>query len=164
MAAIAVVMLSRIDRRNVILDSAVDVGRLGGRYHEDESGGEIAYRVKRLPVAFSASFLAGVVSRMGLGGGVLKVPALNAWCGVPLRAAAATSALMLGATAMVGAVDAYVRGEIVPELAAGAVLGVLAGSQLGFALAARSKAKSHKLLMVLVLAAVAVIYFIEAAR
>jgi uncharacterized protein len=87
---IAVMVLSRLDRRNV-LAATVDPGRLGGRYHDDESGGEVVYRVKRLPVALAVSALAGVVSgSLGIGGGILKVPLLNAWCGVPLRAAAAS--------------------------------------------------------------------------
>ncbi len=161
MLLIVAVMATRLGRRNVILDPSIDVGVLGGRFHEDESGGEVAYQVKRVPVAFGASFMAGIVSRMGIGGGVLKVPALNAWCGVPMRAASATSALMLGATAMVGSIDAFARGQIVPEIAAGAVLGVLAGSRIGFLLAGRTKAKSHKVLMVIVLLIVAVIYFVE---
>ena len=36
---------------------------LGGRYHEDESGGEVVYRIKRLPVAMLASLAAGGVLR-----------------------------------------------------------------------------------------------------
>ena len=44
---------------------------------------------------------AGAVSgTLGIGGGILKVPILNAFCGVPMRAAAATSALMIGVTAV----------------------------------------------------------------
>jgi len=160
MAVIAAVLLSRLDVRNVIRDPKVDVGLLGGRYHDDESGGEVAYRLKRTGVAFGVSFCAGVVSMLGIGGGVLKVPALNAWCGIPVRVAAATSALMIAATAVVGAINYFIRGDIIPELAAAAVLGVLAGSRVGFAIGARSKAKSLKLLMAVVLAAVAVIYYV----
>ena len=100
------------------------------------------------------SFFAGVVSILGIGGGVLKVPALNAWCGIPVRVAAATSALMIAATAVVGAINYFIRGDIIPELAAAAVLGVLAGSRVGFAIGARSNAKGLKLLMAVVLAAV----------
>src|SRR5579872_754683 len=36
-AIVAVIMLTRLRRRNVILDPAVHPGVLGGRYHEDES-------------------------------------------------------------------------------------------------------------------------------
>ena len=60
-AAIAAIMLRRLDRRN-ILDADVDPGRLGGRYFDDESGREVVYRVKRLPVGIAVSSLAGYVS------------------------------------------------------------------------------------------------------
>lgn len=156
---IAIVVLSRIDKRNVIKDSTIDVGLLGGRFEEAESGGEVAYRVKRPALAFIASFLAGVVSNFGIGGGILKVPALNTWCGVPIRAAAATSSLMLGATALIIAADRFAHGEIIPELAAAAVLGVLAGTQVGTWFQHRTKAKTHKMTLVALLVVVATIYF-----
>ncbi|HWP99991.1 MAG TPA: sulfite exporter TauE/SafE family protein, partial [Vicinamibacterales bacterium] len=92
-AAIAVVMLRRLDLPAAREVEGLDVGRLGGRYIDESSGREIRYRVRRVPVALGVSFVAGNVSSLlGIGGGVLKVPALNAWCGVPMRAAAATSA------------------------------------------------------------------------
>ena len=95
---------------------------------------------------------------------MLKVPVLNSWCGVPIRAAAATSALMIGATAVVGSVNYFLRGQIVLHLAAAAALGVLAGSQIGLAIAARTPAKGLKLLMAAVLIAVAISYFVRAGR
>src|ERR1041384_2923342 len=68
---VALIMLSRLRRRNVILDPNADPGLLGGRYHEEESGCTVTYRVKRLPLALAASFVAGqLLSRAGLGGGV----------------------------------------------------------------------------------------------
>ena len=54
-AVIAVVMVTRIDKRNVILDSSIDPGVLGGRFYEDESGREVVYRVRRLPAALGVS-------------------------------------------------------------------------------------------------------------
>lgn len=151
----ALAMLGRLERRNVRLDPEADPGRLGGRYYEEESGAVVTYAVKRVPLAMGVSFVAGSVSSLlGVGGGILKVPALNAWCGVPLRAAAATSAFMIGVTATAGAVIYYGRGEIVAWMAASTVLGVLAGSRAGFALAARARAKWLKLLLVAILIAV----------
>ncbi|HEX2343711.1 MAG TPA: sulfite exporter TauE/SafE family protein [Vicinamibacterales bacterium] len=161
-AGIALLMLTRLDRRNVILDPTVDPGALGGRYHEQESGGEVTYRIRRLPLGLGVSFVAGVLSiLLGIGGGILKVPALNALCGVPMRAAAATSAFMIGVTALAGALKYYVRGDIRPELAAAAVLGVLAGSRAGFWIGDRARAKGLKALMALVLGGVALIYFFK---
>src|SRR5690606_33878676 len=116
---IALVMLTRLDRRNVILDTSVAPGRYGGSYYDDESGRRIVYRLKRLPAALGISFSGGVLSGLlGIGGGILQVPALNAWCGVPMRAAAATTAAMIGVTALGAAPIYYARGRIVAPLAA----------------------------------------------
>jgi uncharacterized protein len=162
MAAIAATMMTRLNRRNVILDSSVDTGVLGGRYVEQESGGEVCYRVKRLPLAMVASFVAGNVSSLlGIGGGVIKVPVLNAWCGVPLRVAAATSAFMIGVTATPGAIIYYGRGQLIPALAAAAVLGVQFGSWRALRLAPKVPAKWLKLLMAIVLGIVAILMFVR---
>jgi uncharacterized protein len=160
-ALIAVLMLTRLDRRNV-LDPSVDPGPLGGRYFDEEGGREVSYRVKHLPVALGVSAAAGVVSgSLGIGGGILKVPMLIAWCGVPMRAAAATSALMIGVTALASVPIQYAHGFIHPPLAAAAVLGVLVGSRAGLWFGGRAKARSVKLLMALVLALVSVVYFFK---
>jgi uncharacterized protein len=156
--AIAVVMLSRLDVRNVILDTSVDPGVLGGRLRDEETGRDVVYRVRRLPFAIAGSFVAGTLSTLlGIGGGILTVPMLNSWCGVPMRAAAATSVFMLGATATSGAVLAYGRGDVILVLAAAAVLGVRVGSQAGLRFGARAPVRSLKLLMAGVLMIVSVL-------
>ena len=158
--SIAFVMMSRINRRNVITDPNADPGRLGGRFFEEESGGVVTYRIKRLPLALTASFIAGNVSSLlGIGGGVIKVPILNAWCGMPMRAAAATSALMIGVTAAGGAIIYYGHGDLAPLMAAPAVLGVQLGSWGGTAFARSASVKWLKLMMSAVLIIVAVLMF-----
>jgi uncharacterized protein len=162
-AVIAVMMLLRIDRRNVILDTSIDPGPFGGRFYEEESGREVVYRTRRVPAAMAVSAAAGFVSgSLGIGGGILQVPALNTWCGVPLRAAAATSAVMIGITAVASAPLYYARGNVSGPLAAGAVLGVLAGSRAGFWFGDRARAKWLKLLMASVLMVVSVTYLVKA--
>ena len=164
-AVVAVIMLSRLGRRNVILDPSVEPDLLGGRYHEDESGGMVTYRVKRLPVALVASFIAGNLSSLlGIGGGFIKVPVLNAWCGVPLRAAAATSAFMIGVTATAGAVIYYGHGQLNASFAAAAVLGVQLGSWGGMRFGAGASAKWLKLLMATVLFVISVMMLARGAR
>ena len=163
--AVAGVMLGRVNRRNVILDPTVDPGRLGGRFYEKESGGIVSYRMKRLPLALVVSFIAGNVSSLlGIGGGIIKVPVLNAWCGMPLRAAAATSALMIGVTATGGAIIYYGRGDLQPLLAAPAVLGVQAGSLVGARLAYGASVKWLKVLMAVLLVIVAVLMFVRSTQ
>jgi uncharacterized membrane protein YfcA len=161
--AIAVIMLTRLERRNVILDSTIDPGRLGGRYYEDETGREVVYRTRRLPAALAVSFAGGTVSGLlGIGGGILQVPALNAWCGVPLRAAAATSAVMIGITAVASAPLYYARGDVSAPLAASAIIGVLIGSRVGLWVGARARVKWLKLLMATVLGTVSLMYLLKA--
>jgi uncharacterized membrane protein YfcA len=151
-AAIAAIMLSRLERRNVILDTTIDTGTFGGRYYEEESGQEVGYRARRLPAAFGVSLAAGSISGLlGLGGAILQVPALNAWCGIPLRVAAATSAVMIGITAAASAPLYYARGDIEPPLAAAAVLGTFIGSRAGRWFGARAPVKWLKLLMAAIL-------------
>lgn len=164
LVVIALIVISRIDKRNVISDPNIDVGQLGGRYHDAESGGVVAYQLKRPALAFAVSFLAGIVSNFGIGGGIVKVPVLNAWCGVPIRTAAATSSMMIGATALVLTIENFSKGNVVPELAAAAVLGVLIGTQVGVYVQHRSRAKTHKLVMVALLLGVAAIYLFRVGR
>ena len=161
----AVAVLARVNRRNVSRDANLDFGWLGGQFHEDESGGTVTYRVKRLPVAMLASFFAGNVSSLlGIGGGVFKVPALNAWCGVPLRVAAATSAFMIGVTATSGAIIYYGRGDLPVLAAAPAILGVQIGSWAGLKLTDRLPAKVLKVLLVVVMTAVAALMLFRSVR
>lgn len=164
-AIVALIMLSRLRKRNVILDPAADPGVLGGRYHEAESGGTVTYRVKRVPLALVASLFAGNVSSLlGIGGGIIKVPVLNAWCGIPLRAAAATSAFMIGVTATAGATIYYGHGQLEPALAAAACLGVQVGSWSGMKFASSASAKWLKILMAAVLFIVSGMMFLRGGR
>ena len=162
---VAVIMLSRLQRRNVILDPSADPGLLGGRFYEEESAATVTYRVRRLPVALAASFVAGNLSSLlGIGGGFIKVPVLNAWCGVPIRAAAATSAFMIGVTATAGAVIYYGRGQIIPILAAAAVLGVQLGSWGGMRFGQKTSVMWLKVLMACILGVVSVLMFVRASH
>ena len=161
-SAVAGLTLARSNRRNVILDPTVDPGVLGGRFHDEDSGQTVVYRVRRLPLALGASFVAGNVSSLlGIGGGVIKVPVLNGWCGMPLRAAAATSAFMIGVTATGGAIIYYVSGLLLPSAAAAAILGVQVGSWTGLRLSPRLPVRTLKLLLAAVLAIVAVLMFVR---
>ena len=161
----AISVLRRVNRRNVLLHLDAAPGLLGGRFHEHESGGTVTYQVKRLPLGLLASFLAGNVSSLlGIGGGVIKVPALNAWCGIPMRAAAATSAFMIGVTATGGAIIYYGRGDLPALAAAPAVLGVQLGSWAGLHLGHTLPAKWLKVLLVVVLLLVAGLMFERSMR
>ena len=116
-----------------------------------------------MPFALGASFVAGNLSSLlGIGGGFIKVPVLNAWCGVPMRAAAATSAFMIGVTATSGAVVYYGQGQLQPALAAVAVIGVQIGSWIGMRFGQRASVRWLKMLMAAVLLIISGLMFARA--
>ncbi|HAH07538.1 MAG TPA: hypothetical protein DCM05_13640 [Elusimicrobia bacterium] len=118
-------------------------GRLDGRFLDPLSGEKVAYSVERLPATLAVSFAAGLSSALlGLGGGLLKVPALHLLSRVPIKAAAATSNFMIGVTAAASAVLYLGRGEIPLVVAGTMTLGVLLGSQAGHALSRKLSERS----------------------
>lgn len=154
LAVMGMLMLARSGRRNVIADEGAEPGRLGGRLQEGEA--TYVYRMKRLPVALVASLFAGAVSGLlGLGGGIVKVPILNTFCGIPIRVAGATSTFVIGVTAAASAALYYSRGDISLPLTAAVSLGALPGSLAGAHLAERLQAQHLKVVMAVVLLLVA---------
>jgi uncharacterized membrane protein YfcA len=136
---------------------------LEGRYFDPSLGYEVAYRVRQLWAALGISLLAGNLSGLlGIGGGVFKVPALHLLCGMPIKAAAATSNFMIGVTATASAFLYFGRDEVLPELTAAVVLGVLVGSAAGFALSGRVGGQSVKRLFAVLLAVVAIQMLVRA--
>ena len=159
---VAGIMLTRPDE--TALPESTDPGPLGGRYVDAATGATLTYRVDRLSVGLFASFLAGNLSTLlGIGGGIVKVPALVTWCGVPMRVAAATSAFMIGVTATSGAVIYYGNGALSPALAASAVLGTHIGSTLGLRASVRARPRSLRLLLAAVLVVVAALMLLRSA-
>lgn len=160
--AIAAMMLVRLNKRNVRPVASLDTGILGGGVYDDDLGTEVVYRVRRLPLALGVSFVAGVLaSFIGIGGGILIVPALNAMCGVPLRVAAATSVLMIGVTAVPG-VAAHWSGGFLGDfhLAGLTTTGALIGFQVGTAASPRAPVWWLKVIMAVILVAVAFQYLL----
>jgi uncharacterized protein len=153
LGVMGVVMAARLGRRNVISDPAVDPGRLGGRLQEGSSS--YVYRVRQLPFGLFASLIAGAVSGLlGVGGGIVKVPVLNAFCGIPIRVAAATSTFMIGVTAAASAFIYFSRGDVALPLTTAVAIGALPASLLGASLSGRLRARSLKVMMAIVLLAV----------
>lgn len=140
-------------------------GRLGGAYSDPADGGAVVYRVHRTPLALAISTAAGGLSGLlGIGGGIFKVPALHLFCGVPMKAAAATSNFMIGVTAAASAFLYFGRNEVRPVVTACVVLGVLAGSLGATLLNRRLSGRVVRRLFALFLVAVAVQLFWRAVR
>jgi uncharacterized membrane protein YfcA len=108
------------------------IDRLGAEYEDPALHRRIAYRLHRLWAGLTISFIAGVMSGLlGIGGGVFKVPGLHVLCGVPIKAAAATSTFMIGVTAAASAFLYFGRGQVDARYTSAVVVGVVAGSWVG---------------------------------
>ncbi len=125
---------------------------LGGSYYDAARREEVSYGVSRTPLTFGISYVAGVLSGLlGIGGGGVKVPAMNAVSNVPMKAAAATSNFMIGVTAAASAL-VYVRNQYCDFfLTAPVVLGTLTGAYVGARLTNRVKGVVIKKLFIAVM-------------
>lgn len=159
---IGAILFVRSNRRNIMPVANAGTGVLGGTLYDDDTQTMMSYRVRRLPVAATVSFAAGALaSYIGIGGGILIVPALNSLCGVPLRVAAATSVLMIGVTAVPGVVAHWANGFLGDyHLPAMATLGSLIGFRIGLYIGPRSSVRLLKQLLVTILAVVAAKYLL----
>ena len=79
------------------------------------------------------------------------MPALNLWCGVPIRVASATSAFLIGLTAASSAPIYFAHGQLDAHYAAASVIGVLAGARWGVRFGAGRPKRELKVLLAVVL-------------
>jgi hypothetical protein len=79
-----------------------------------------------------AMFGAGVLSTLlGIGSGVLKIPAMDMALRLPLKVSSATANLMIGITAAGAAAAVVIGGKVDLDFAAPSVVGSVVGSLLG---------------------------------
>jgi uncharacterized protein len=128
-------MLTR--RRNAVTpgDGGQATGwarRLDGVYPDRNLGGDVPYRVDRLSMGLGLMYAAGLLSALlGIGSGVLKIPAMDTALRLPIKVSSATSNFMIGATAAASAGAYFMRGAIAPEIAGPVAVGSVVGALLG---------------------------------
>lgn len=131
---------------------------LGGIYVDPEDGATYRYRVRRPAFGFGVSSFAGMVSGLlGIGGGIIKVPAMTSVMKVPMKVAVATSNFMIGVTAAASAFIYYGRGYVDPTISTVVVLGVFAGATLGSKTLARIRSRTLRVAFIPVLLAVSLL-------
>ncbi|HEX4169886.1 MAG TPA: sulfite exporter TauE/SafE family protein [Bryobacteraceae bacterium] len=105
---------------------------LRGVYKDKAANRAVNYVVTGGYAGPAISLLAGITSGMlGVGGGVLKVSAMNRYMNVPMKVAVGTSKLMIGITAAVSAAVFLVAGLIQFALVAPIAIGTTLGATLG---------------------------------
>lgn len=137
----------RIARR-LALDSA---------YFDEAVGLEVPYVVAHTGLGLWLMYVAGMVSGLlGIGSGVLKVPAMDLAMNIPMKVSTATSNLLIGLTAAASAVVYFARGDIDPFIAGPVALGVLLGATVGSKFLVRIRSEHLRMLFVAALCVVAV--------
>jgi uncharacterized protein len=131
--------------------------RVDSSYPDRTLGRDIAYRVERLPLGMVLMYVAGLISALlGIGSGVLKVPAMDTALRLPIKVSSATSNFMICVTAAASAGAYFVRGDIVAPVAGPVALGSVVGAILGARLLMSISNERVRLLFVVVLVALAV--------
>ena len=126
--------------------------RLDSTYPEGALGRDIAYRVQRLPTGMMLMFGAGLISALlGIGSGILKIPAMDTALRLPIKVSSATSNFMISVTAAASAGAYFMHGDIVTSVAGPIALGSVVGAVLGARILIRASNASVRLLFVVVL-------------
>jgi uncharacterized membrane protein YfcA len=139
--------------------------RLDSSYPDRALGRDVDYRVQRVPLGLSLMYGAGLISALlGIGSGVLKIPAMDTALRLPIKVSSATSNFMIGVTATASAGAYFLRGDIVAAIAGPVALGSVVGAVLGARVLTRLSGDRLRVLFVLVLAVLAVQMLLEAFR
>ncbi len=117
-------------------------------------------RSRSRPVTIAAiGVAAGLLSGLlGVGGGILLVPAFNEVLGLRLKSAIATSLACVGILAVPGSVTHAVLGDIDWRLALLLTVGAVPGARIGAAVAIATSDRRLRLVVAVGLGAVALVY------
>jgi uncharacterized membrane protein YfcA len=143
-------------------DAEAEDQRALGEGKEASSGGRgvtvAAPRVGRgvlLAIGAAAGLLSGL---LGIGGGVVMVPAFTELARMPLKSAIATSLACVGIFAVPGTITHSILGDIDWRFALLLTIGVIPGARLGAAFAIRAADHRLRLLVAAFLGAVSLLY------
>ncbi|WP_408095594.1 sulfite exporter TauE/SafE family protein [Peredibacter sp. HCB2-198] len=124
---------------------------LGGEY-VDSHQGAVRYSVHNLPLGMFLMYLAGVLSALlGIGSGVLKIPAMDSALRLPIKVSSATSNFMIGVTAAASAGAYFIKGAIVPEITGPVVVGSVVGALVGAKILISTSSEKLRMSFVLIL-------------
>lgn len=106
------------------------IRKTGAGYWQREFG-EFKYSIfvpAIIPITFAIGYFSGA---LGIAGGLLKIPIMILWFGIPVKIAVATSSLMVGLTGLLGFAGHIFTGQINWLLCLAIGIVVLVGGQIG---------------------------------
>jgi uncharacterized membrane protein YfcA len=129
---------------------------LNSTYPDRALGRDVSYRVQHVPLGMMLMYGAGLISALlGIGSGVLKIPAMDSALRLPIKVSSATSNFMIGVTAAASAGAYFLHGNIVAAIAGPVALGSVVGSILGARILMRVSGEKIRILFVMVLGVLA---------
>jgi uncharacterized protein len=136
---------------------------LDSSYPDHTVGRDVDYRVQRVPLGMALMYGAGLISALlGIGSGVLKIPAMDTALRLPIKVSSATSNFMIGVTAAASAGAYFLRGDIVTDVAGPVALGSVVGAVLGARILMRLSNDKLRVMFVVILVALAAQMLCEA--
>ena len=131
-------------------NKTADKLRLNGSY--PEKGKLKPYTMQNISGGFGICMAAGTLSGLlGIGGGAIKVLAMDQVMKIPFKVSATTSNFMIGVTAAASAGIYLSRGYIDPGLAMPVMLGVAFGALIGAKVLAKASSHWLKLLFSIII-------------
>jgi hypothetical protein len=162
-AALGAWLTGAVDTRLLLLVTALLLGwQAVSILRERGRGGE--RREATSPILGGIGAFAGLVSGLlGIGGGLVMVPLLAGWLGMPLKRALGTSLLAIVALVVPGTVVHAALGHLDLGIGLALVVGAVPGARVGAAIALGARERTLRLVVGAGLLAIAVAYAIEQA-
>ncbi|MEA3306277.1 MAG: sulfite exporter TauE/SafE family protein [Elusimicrobiota bacterium] len=121
-------------------------------FHDPAISKDVKYSVRNILPAALVSFCGGsMAGLLGIGGGIVQVPLMNLICGLPIKAAAATSNFIIGVSACAAVLIFFRRGLVINDLAGALVIGVIFGALFGLRILGKSKSNKIQAVFALLL-------------
>jgi uncharacterized membrane protein YfcA len=106
-------------------------------------------------IGFAAGGLSGL---LGVGGGILMVPAFSSWARIPLKDTIATSLAVVGILAVPGTITHALLGHIAWRFAIPLSIGVIPGARIGAHLTIRASDRALRVTVGTMLGVISLIY------
>ena len=152
-----------VDVRAPDAENWASILRLHASFPDRALGQNVTYQVGHVPLGLSLMYGAGLISALlGIGSGVLKIPAMDTALRLPIKVSSATSNFMIGVTASASAGAYFVKNGIDIGMAGPVALGSVLGALVGARLLMWLPADKLRLFFVIVLALLAILMLLGA--